>query len=124
MEFKDLIAELRTILAPHLGVFKPSNLPAIAVEPGPPTDPQIEGLLCVVQRVPVNDSEPTTGGFYHPDELVIKLITYPPAVSLDKALRLIQSNFVTRKCIYLPPTSQSREQARIHIFNPIFTSKE
>lgn len=115
---KNLVQELKTLLSPHLGKFKPSDLPAIAVEPGPATDTQIEGLLCVIQRVPVNDAQPITGGFYHPDEYVIRLVTYPPATSLDKALRLIQTTFVTRQCVYLPPTSQSREQARIHIFIP------
>ncbi|HEY9629370.1 MAG: hypothetical protein HY785_22135 [Oscillatoriophycideae cyanobacterium NC_groundwater_1537_Pr4_S-0.65um_50_18] len=120
MSIPQLVVELKTLLAPFLGAI--GTQPAIVVEPSATVQGSTtSGLLCSIQRVPVGDVQPLTGGiWYMPDQVVIKLINYAADDKLSLALIALQTTYVTSQCVYLPATSTTKEQCRISIFQPNF----
>lgn len=123
MELNQLIPLLRTLLASELGTITTLNnqqIKAITVEPGPPSGASVNGLLCVVQRVPEGVATEVTSGKFLDYQWVIRLTQFDKTQSIDKALKLIQESplFRVKQVVYLGPTSQNYEQCRIVIWNP------
>lgn len=131
-QLSELVVAFRTTYVDQLGRFQPSNLVAIAVDPGP-IPSRCDGIRCIIQRYAVDSqgSEKVSGGTYYPDLYKIELINFAafadyqdPAIAarLSALLRRVEDDWQVQGRRYFPPTLDGYERAIAQVYLPTMTN--
>jgi len=121
MNVSELNARLRVLLLPELGTYI-NGTASIWVYGSNSLPPSVSnGMECLIRQIPLGYARSSSSGQkYKPQEWEIILKNYKKDNNIDKAIRNIEQSFPVSEVVHMPFTTETIEQARIRIKDPIF----
>lgn len=121
MNASELNARLRILLSSELGAYS-NGAASIWVYGSNSLPPSISsGMECLIRQIPIGYARSSSSGQkYKPQEWEITLKNYKKDSNIDKAIRKIEQSFAVNEVVHMPFTTETIEQARIRIKDPIF----
>jgi len=121
MNASELNARLRVLLSSELGTYS-NGTASIWVYGSNSLPPSVSnGMECLIRQIPIGYARSSSSGQkYKPQEWEITLKNYKKDSSIDKAIRKIEQSFAINEVVHMPFTTETIEQARIRIKDPIF----
>lgn len=120
MKAIDLRRILTTLLSTELGTYS-NGTPSVWVYGSSSQPPSSSsGLECLIKETPDVSAQPTSSGNrYKPQLWEVTLRNWSKNSNLPAALSKIERRFNVTRYTHLPATSDTLEQSRIFIFDPI-----
>ncbi|MFM6004530.1 MAG: hypothetical protein ACKPA7_13280 [Sphaerospermopsis kisseleviana] len=120
MRAVDLRRILTTLLSTELGTYT-NGVPSVWVYGSSSQPPSSSnGLECLIKETPDVAACPTSAGTkYKPQLWEVTLRNWTRTSNLAIALTKIEKRFIVRRYTHLPAASDTLEQSRIFIFDPI-----
>lgn len=120
MKVADLRRILTNLLSTELGTYT-NGIPSVWVYGSSSQPPSSSnGLECLIKETPDTSAYPTSAGYkYKPQLWEITLRNWVKNSNLPIAISKIERRFIVSRYTHLPASSDTLEQSRIIIFDPI-----
>lgn len=120
MRAVDLRRLLTTLLASELGTYANGSTAIWVYGSSSQPPSSSNGLECLVKETPDSASRATSAGYrYKPQVWEVTLRNWAKNSNLPTAISKIERRFLVTRYTHLPATSDTLEQSRILIFDPI-----
>ena len=120
MKAIDLRKILTALLSTELGTYTNGTVSIWVYGSSSQPPSSSSGLECLIKETPDTAAQPTSAGTrYKPQIWEVTLRNWAKTSNLATALNKIEKRFIVQRYTHLPATSDTLEQSRVLIFDPI-----